>query len=870
MTNNSLNIYKDLRIRSRKLYNKVLYIVHNKFNYFYSFLKILKTSDCNSKWSVLDFETYSKTNCDGSKTLIPYALGIILNPKIAFPIIKIRKKNLDYHQAVTNGYLPMTYYKFYNEDWVIWLSGLLKSYVLVPKNHSTIFWAHNGGRFDFLFILKCLTYLGYKDCDITILKKESTYLSIRVYFYPLKKLGGKTKYWIEFRDSYQLLPHSLSDLCKSFNIYEKYHIEKGSIDHKSINEFNYLELDRHESINEYLKSDIISLFYILESFQNNLKSLFKIDPLRCLTLPQLSLKIFRNIFYKPLEDKEKITILRGALHNFIADSYFGGFTMVYEPFVNFGYFYDFNSMYSFVMKKWMPTGHPKIYDIKRGLDNLFGFAKVKIIAPDIYYPLLPIRTKNGLMYGSGSWIGVYFSEELKAAVQLGYKIVLIEAIEFEKSKPFDAFVNCFFDMKKNSLDKIERLIAKLISNALYGKTAQKPITRLTKIISDNQEILNIHIKYTNVSTTLIMDDKYLVEYDINPNEDLIKDPLLYIHLWNEAMDHIESNDSCIQIASAVTSYARILLHDLKMQTNDVIYCDTDSIVTTKPINIDYLGDEIGLLKNELSVLKKDNSYNIYNDSSYYFEEGIFLAPKVYIIKYKDLNQKVNYKISFKGIKWNYNEKMYLWNEFKKRLYYSYKDTPLQRIQTLLVRNSNFDIIEKNINININFEFYKRIKVYDSTGRWYNTRTKHFDVKDIKYVHNIDNNSNEIWKHLQYNEKKIPDILLPYPNKPFMYNFNTIVIKDLSTFNLDRIKSVLESSVNKPTYYNVKIGLFRESLGTPTTFVKTLVSMRYGDSKQIEKSIMDKINNLLDNQHKENYWNFILSNCFEIHILVLKD
>lgn len=872
-SNETFNFYKDFRIKCRKLFNKVLYIVHNSHNLYYSFLKALNTSDCEAKWSVLDFETYTIKHSDGTQTLIPYALGIILNPKVAFPIRNIRNKVLDSHNVVTNGLLPRTYYKPYNEDWVSWLSLLFKNYLLVPKNHSTIFWAHNGGRFDFLFILKCLTYLGYKDSDITIAKKDSIYLCIRVYFYPLKKHGGNTKYWIEFRDSYQLLPHSLRDLCESFNIYDKYHIEKGYLDHKSINEFNYLELDIHESINEYLKGDIISLFYILESFQNKLKTLFKIDALRCLTLPQLSLKIFRNIFYNPLEDKNKITLLRGVLHNFIAESYFGGYTMVYKPFVKFGYFYDFNSMYSFVMKKWMPTGHPKQYDIIRGLNNLFGFAKVKIIAPDIYYPLLPIRTKNGLIYGSGSWIGVYFSEELKVAVELGYQIVLIEAIEFEKSKPFDRFVDCFYDLKTNSIDKIERLIAKLMANALYGKTAQKPITRLTKIMSDNQEILNIHIKYTNVKTSLIMGDKYLVEYDINPNDDLIKDPLLYIHLWNEAMDCIESNDSCVQIASAVTSYARILLHELKINTNDVIYCDTDSIVTTKPISINYLGDQIGLLKNEVAVLQKDTCYNISNDSSYYFEEGIFLTPKVYIIKYKDLNQKVDYKISFKGIKWDLNEKIYLWEEFKKRLNYSHKDIPLQRTQTLLLRTSNFDIIEKKIKINISFEFSKRIKVYDITGRWYDTRTKHFDIKDIKYVHDIDNNIyHDIWRNLQYNEKKIPDILLPYPNKPFMENFNTIFIKDLSTSNLDNIKYILNQNnlLDKPTYYHVKIGLFRESLGIPTCFVKTLVSMRYGDSKQVEKNIMDKINNLLDDPHKENYWNYILSDCFEIHILVLKD
>lgn len=114
-------------------------------------------------------------------------MGIILKDKVAIPDINKRRKELDNHQVVSNGLLPRTYYKDYKEDSVVWLSNILKTYLLIPKNNGTIFWAHNGGRFDFLFILKSIVALGYTDSDFTIMKKENTYLSIRVYFYPLKR-----------------------------------------------------------------------------------------------------------------------------------------------------------------------------------------------------------------------------------------------------------------------------------------------------------------------------------------------------------------------------------------------------------------------------------------------------------------------------------------------------------------------------------------------------------------------------------------------------------------------------------------------------------------------------------------------------------
>lgn len=77
---------------------------------------------------------------------------------------------------------------------------------------------------------------------------------------------------------------------------------------------------------------------------------------------------------------------------------------------------------------------------------------------------------------------------MKKAKKLGYTIIIIEAVEFNKGKPFIKFVDYFYNIKNNTKNKVEKTISKLILNSLYGKTAQKPITNVTKILSDNNDI----------------------------------------------------------------------------------------------------------------------------------------------------------------------------------------------------------------------------------------------------------------------------------------------------------------------------------------------------------------------------------------------
>jgi hypothetical protein len=61
--------------------------------------------------------------------------------------------------------------------------------------------------------------------------------------------------------------------------------------------------------------------------------------------------------------------------------------------------------------------HLNMGDIK--LCDFFGFVKAEIETPlNILKPLLPYKYNNKTIFPTGKFIGVYFSEELKAVVNL--------------------------------------------------------------------------------------------------------------------------------------------------------------------------------------------------------------------------------------------------------------------------------------------------------------------------------------------------------------------------------------------------------------------------------------------------------------------
>ena len=108
-------------------------------------------------------------------------------------------------------------------------------------------------------------------------------------------------------------------------------------------------------------------------------------------------------------------------------------------------------------------------------------------------------------------VGIYNSVDIDNALDLGYKIKIIEGYYWEKTeRVFDNYIDKF---KKNSKKgTAQYTLAKLMMNGLYGKTIQRPILDENIIIRLKEEFIKYHIKYGGVSMRALSDGSLYLTY----------------------------------------------------------------------------------------------------------------------------------------------------------------------------------------------------------------------------------------------------------------------------------------------------------------------------------------------------------------------
>lgn len=381
-----------------------------------------------------------------------------------------------------------------------------------------------------------------------------------------------------------------------------------------------------DNLSNYLSCDLESLHEIMYKFSEILQENYNICAEKYCTLPSLSLAIYLKCFYV----KECIPNLLGVIHKNIRKSYYGGLVDVYKPAVKNGFLYDVNSLYPFVMLNDMPVGAP-VYCSNPDILKDFGFFYVKVRAPNCYMPILPTYNDKGtLITPIGSWSGWYFSAELKEALNHGYKIEPLYGYKFNRGKDiFKEFVNHFYAIKSEDKTAL-KTVAKLVLNSLYGKFGAQEYNNETKLMT-YEETEKLFKTHDVLGIEELLDCKRLiVTFSVTPNEaKCIDSGADYITLLDklDTSGH-KSEKISVAIAAATTAYARIHINKLKkLYENFLIYTDTDSIVTSMPVDPKYVGKEIGKLKLETEIL-----------------EGVFIAPKVYFIESPD-----NFKSKAKGV-----------------------------------------------------------------------------------------------------------------------------------------------------------------------------------------------------------------------------
>ena len=450
---------------------------------------------------------------------------------------------------------------------------------------------------------------------------------------------------------------SLNDLCEMFGV-------EGKLTSYNPN-FNNLEFFNNQNLLQefisYSLQDAKSLFKALFNAQNMYFNKFKVDIESVYSTATLSLKIYRRKF-----QEEPIYILPSNIDNFIRNSYYGGGTDVYKAYGKNVYYYDVNSLYPNAMLKPMPLNlikyHKNMDNIN--LNNFFGFIEVEVTCPaNMLKPMLPFKCQGKTIYPTGNWVGIYFSEELKAMLQLGYKFRLIRGYEFSKANIFNKYVDHFFNIKSNAVGA-KKLIAKLHLNGLYGyfgrrqdliETVNVSNTSLHNYLATRiiKEILKINDDYS----TLLLSD--------NLNHKVLRNLNMICESNIKATNRIVMSN--VAVAAAVTAYARIHMIYYKLLPGTV-YTDTDSIFTTDELPEFLIGSDLGLMKDELKGLT--------------IQEGLFLGLKKYGFWYLDESGNKIESSIFAGVKrnsLNFNEIIDLYKGFKihktidNRFYKSFND-----------------------------------------------------------------------------------------------------------------------------------------------------------------------------------------------------
>lgn len=262
--------------------------------------------------------------------------------------------------------------------------------------------------------------------------------------------------------------------------------------------------------------------------------------------------------------------------------------------------YDVNSLYPFSMLKPMPLNlikEHKYLDLELDQNsNLFGIFEAECIVPKCDRPQLPFKLGGRTIYPYGNWRGIYFTEEIKALLEYGYKFKLIKGYEFSQYDLFKEYVNYFYNIKMSSSGST-KFIAKMHLNQLYGIFGKK------QDIIETINIYNRDIKKyiaTKIVKTIIEinSDKSCILLNNNIDNKILKE--LNIELETNLISRNVEVTSNVAIAAAITSYSRIQMLKYKLDPN-TLYTDTDSIFTSVPLDESLVDqNKIGFMKDELN------------------------------------------------------------------------------------------------------------------------------------------------------------------------------------------------------------------------------------------------------------------------------
>lgn len=500
-------------------------------------------------------------------------------------------------------------------------------------------------------------------------------------------------------DSFRLLPMSLSALSKGFQVTHAKLDLWTEVQKEYPNEYKNIVdfLDRCDKDNElylrYLGYDVISLYEIIEKLKD-ISGIPLKDFVKRVSTASLSRYLFKkgwkDIKFADKDFQSDFDILCSydytndlEAEEFLRASYCGGRVEVFKMILENGFHYDINSLYPFCMLQELPIGKPLHYynsDISKEYFNNwcsnhrgYGFLSCTVYIPKQHIPPLPVKMGK-LTFPTGTVYGTWSFEELEYAVnECGVKILEYhEVIFYRRTYPvFKKFVETFYKLKEQASEEGNealRTFAKLILNTGYGYTGMRRDDKTQ--LKDYSQLENPKLKvvYANEKMGFI-----------------------------ECLSEIKSKYIQVQIASAITSKARLtLLKALKAgeKLGNVYYCDTDSVVLDVQLPATFVDDfKIGKFKLESKPSR-----------------GIFLKPKVYAELFEN-----EAHVKFKGVS----------RETQSTMNMSDYEILLKELTNL---DKDFVIVEKN---RLTFRSIMYTQKNDLDPNSFEVRDKKFNLKTVE-------------------------------------------------------------------------------------------------------------------------------------------
>lgn len=443
------------------------------------------------------------------------------------------------------GRIPQPFIWGYYDGYLYKTFANARTLSVFLRKQSKVVYAHNGGKFDFHYLLGQLDPYS----DITIIN------------------GRIAKCFIgnaELRDSFCIIPQGLGK-------YKKDEIDYGLM------EANERDKPKNrEKILDYLRSDCVYLYEMVSAFVERFG-------------PQLTLAGAAMKQWQKISDEQGIEQCERTdedFYNALSPYYYGGRVECFKSGIincNFNV-YDINSAYPFAMLH----EHPYSAQFERisGYASKADFYRLNCVSNGA----LPWRGLGGA--GSFSF-GLSFpndrevreycisSWEYRSAIRTNAikQVKVIESLRFARHVNFRPYINHWWrerEAAKKANDELGSLFAKLMMNSLYGKFAANP---------DNYaNYMNVPMERLDL---LMTGGKWKFGGELGPWA-----------LGECELDEYAKRYYNVATGASITGFVRAMLWEAIHSSKGVLYCDTDSIAVARAGSDVRLSSQLGDWKDE--------------------------------------------------------------------------------------------------------------------------------------------------------------------------------------------------------------------------------------------------------------------------------